>query len=187
MDFRILGPLEVAAHGRPIDIGGSKQRALLAFLLVHGNEVVSADRLIDALWGESPPPTALRTLRAHVSRLRSSLDDDRLETRPGGYLLQVGADELDASRFRQLLDDARTSLAHEDHHAAAGLVEQALALWRGPALADFAYEEFARSEIARLEDLRLAAHEEHVEAELALGRQRELIPDLEALVAAEPL
>ncbi len=196
MEFRILGPLEVSESGRRIEVGGRKQRALLASLLLHANEVVSPDRLIDELWGETPPPTAGRTLQAHVSRLRKSLNGDEdaaahlrgpLETRGPGYVLTVEPGQLDADRFQRLLEDARRALARGEPGAAAETAEEALGLWRGPALADFAYESFAQAEIARLDELRLAAEEERIEAGLDLGRHRELVGELEPLIAAHPL
>ncbi|HEX6020474.1 MAG TPA: BTAD domain-containing putative transcriptional regulator, partial [Solirubrobacter sp.] len=173
MEFRILGPLEVSANGRRVEIGGRKRRALLASLLLHANEVVSADRLIDELWGESPPPTAAKTLQAHVSRLRQSLNGDEdstahlrgpLATSGRGYVLKVEPSQLDADSFRHLLEDARRALAEGEPKAAAEKADRALALWRGPALADFAYESFAQAEIARLDELRLSAQEERIEA-----------------------
>jgi DNA-binding SARP family transcriptional activator/ABC-type branched-subunit amino acid transport system substrate-binding protein/DNA-binding beta-propeller fold protein YncE len=196
MEFRILGPLEVSEGGRRVELGGRKQRALLASLLLHANEVVSADRLIDELWGETPPPTAPKTLQAHVSRLRQSLNGDEdstahlrgpLETRGPGYVLKVEPDQLDADRFQRLLEDARRALARGKPGPAAENAEEALALWRGPALADFAYEAFAQADIARLDELRLSAQEERIEAELALGRHRELVGELEQLVSDHPL
>jgi DNA-binding SARP family transcriptional activator/ABC-type branched-subunit amino acid transport system substrate-binding protein len=196
MEFRILGPLEVSKDGRRVEISGAKQRALLATLLLNANEVVSSDRLIDELWGHAPPPTAAKTLQVHVSRLRRSLngDDDPeahmlgpLQTRGRGYRLEVAPGQLDADGFRRLLDDARRALADGEPQAAAEKADRALELWRGPALADVAYEPFAQADIARLEELRLTAREERIEAALTLGRHRELVGELEQLVAAHPL
>jgi DNA-binding SARP family transcriptional activator/ABC-type branched-subunit amino acid transport system substrate-binding protein/DNA-binding beta-propeller fold protein YncE len=193
MNFNVLGALDVVDAGRPVEIRGRKQRELLAVLLVHANEVVSADRLIDALWGEAPPPTALKTLQAHISRLRTTLngtdsaDSGRLETRGHGYVLRVESGELDAQRFRAMLDDGRRALAAGEAERADETLTHALSFWRGPALADFAYAEFAQEEIARLEELRLAAREERIEALLALGRHAEVIPELDALVNQHPL
>jgi DNA-binding SARP family transcriptional activator/ABC-type branched-subunit amino acid transport system substrate-binding protein/streptogramin lyase len=194
MDFRILGPLEVTDEGRRVELGGRKQRALLAILLLHPNEIVSADKLIDELWGEAPPPTATRTLQAHISRLRKSIgtdrrskDSGRLETRGHGYVLRIEVGQLDADRFQRLLEDGRRALARGEAGSAVEKVDQALALWRGPALADFAYDSFAQRDIARLEELRLSALEERIEANIALGRHSEVIAELEALVAGHPL
>jgi YVTN family beta-propeller protein len=197
MDFRILGPFEVRDGDRPVDLGGDKQRAVLAILLLHPNEVVSADRLIDDLWGERPPPTALKTLQVYISRARKALENHRdplsgspnglLVTRGRGYLLRVEPDELDLDRFRGLLEQGREALAAGDPERAARILRAGLALWRGPPLADFAYEPFAQSAIAQLEELRLGALEERVEADLALGRERELVGELADLVEQDPL
>ncbi|MBD0282321.1 MAG: ABC transporter substrate-binding protein [Thermoleophilaceae bacterium] len=173
-----------------MDLGGPTQRALLAVLLLHAGEVVSVDRLIDQLWGDEPPATAVKTLQAHVSRLRRALngaENGRLETRGHGYVLHVRPGELDAERFRDLLEDARRRLAEGDPDRAAETLTEALALWRGPALAGLGRNTFARSEIARLDELRLAAIEERIEADLARGRHAALIPELEGLVAQHPL
>jgi DNA-binding SARP family transcriptional activator len=182
VEFRILGSLEVLEHGRPVPLGAGKQRALLALLLLHANEAVATDRLVDALW-ESPPATAAKAVHVYVSHLRKPLGTERLLTRAPGYLLRVEPDELDAARLERLLSEARAS----EPARARELLREALELFRGPPLADLAYERFAQSEIARLEELRLAALEERLEAELALGLGRELVPELETLVAAEPL
>jgi DNA-binding SARP family transcriptional activator len=140
MEFRILGPLEVASNGQALELGGAKQRALLAALLLRANEVVSVDRLIDALWEDDPPKGAQKALQVHVSGLRKVVGRDRLETRPSGYRLRLEADELDLARFRRLQEDRKLT--------------EAIALWRGPPLADFVYHRFAQGEIARLEDER---------------------------------
>ena len=195
MEFRILGPLEVLNAGRRIEVEGPKQQALLAILLIRANEVVSQDALIDGLWGETPPATAAKTLQAHVSRLRKTLDGDSAEAAPGslletrghGYLLRVEPGRLDAETFRRLLEEARVAGARGDLEKATEGLCEALALWRGAPLADFTYEAFAQTEIARLQELRLAALEERVEADLGLGRHAERIAELEALVAHNPL
>jgi DNA-binding SARP family transcriptional activator/ABC-type branched-subunit amino acid transport system substrate-binding protein/streptogramin lyase len=193
-EFRILGPLEVLDGGRPVDLGGPKQRALLAALLVRANEVVSQDTLIDDLWGESPPATAPKTLQAYVSRLRKALaganeaaPSARLETQGHGYVLRIAPDALDAEVFQRRLDEGRQALTRDDPKFAADRLREALALWHGPPLADLAYESFAQPEIARLEELRLTALEERIDADLALGRERELIGELETLVERHPL
>src|SRR5436309_10440671 len=186
MEFRVLGPLEVRDSGRSLPLAGAKQRALLALLLVNANHVVSRDRLIDELWGEQPPGTAVQSLQVYVSRLRKLLPPETLLTRPPGYLLELEDDELDLRRFERLLAAGRETLATGEAERAAHLLHDALALWRGPALAEFAFEPFAQAEIGRLEDLRLAAVEERIEADLALGRQADLIGELEALVAENP-
>ncbi len=179
MEFRLLGPLEVAGTDGALELGGTKQRALLAMLLLHAGEVVSSDRLIDTLWGASPPITAGKSVQVYVSRLRKALaDEDRLVTRPPGYVLYVEPDELDLARFEQLVAEAREA----PPEPAASRLSEALALWRGPPLADLAYEQFAQPEIARLEEMRLAAMEQRIEADLALGRHAELVGELETLV-----
>jgi DNA-binding SARP family transcriptional activator/class 3 adenylate cyclase len=188
MDFKILGQLEVADEGRTLELGGSRQRQLLAILLLHPNEVVSSDRLIDQLWGAKPPPTSAKSLQVHVSRLRKALGDrGRLVTHGGGYTLTAGAEDVDAARFERLVERGRTRLAAGDAGGAAGDLHEALQLWRGPPLSDFAYEAFAQAEIARLEELHVTALEERIEADLALGRHAGLVGELEALVAEHPL
>jgi DNA-binding SARP family transcriptional activator len=183
MDFRLLGPLEVFEHDRALALGGVKQRSLLAILLLHANELVSADRLIDELWGVAPPATAAKTIQVYVSRLRKVLDERRLATHGPGYVLRVEPPELDLTRFEELAGEARRAAPE----AAARMLRDALALWRGPALADLAYEAFAQVEITRLEEMRLAVLEQRIDADLALGRHAELIGELEALVARSPL
>ena len=197
MDYRVLGPLEVRDGDRSLGLGGDKQRALLAILLLHANEVVSADRLIDDLWGEQSPPTALRTLQAYISRLRKTLDDNGgpssaspngvLVTRGHGYLLRVEPGELDLDRFRSLVEEGRQALAAGEPDQAARILREGLALWRGPPLADLSYEAFATPAIAQLEELHLGAVEERVDADLALGRHRDLVGELAALVERNPL
>jgi DNA-binding SARP family transcriptional activator len=183
MDFRLLGPLEVAGDDGPLALGGVKQRSLLAMLLLHANQVVSTDRLIDALWGASPPITSGKSIQVHVSRLRKALGDNRLATQAPGYVLYVDAAELDLARFEQLVAEARRA----PHDTASAKLREALALWRGPPLADLAYEQFAQAELARLDELRLGAVEQRLESDLALGRHGELVAELEALIAQHPL
>jgi DNA-binding SARP family transcriptional activator len=188
LDLGILGPLEVRADGVPASLGGPRQRAVLAVLTLHPNQVVSVDRLIDDIWGENPPSTAVHTLHVFVSRLRRALSGagDRLITRPPGYVLDLHTDELDADRFERLYQSARTALAAGDAEQALELLRQAGTLWRGPALAEFTYEPFAQAGIARLEELRLNAREELIEAQLALGRHDEVVSDLEVLIREHP-
>ena len=184
MEFRILGPLEVVHQDRPLALGGARQRALLALLLTRANEVVSTDRLIDELWGERAPKTASNALQYHVSRLRKLLAPSHaIATQEPGYLIRVGPHELDLLRFERLVEEAQRS----SPEGAARLCREALALWRGPALADVAHESFAQSEILRLEELRLVALERRVDADLELGRGVELVAELEALVREHPL
>jgi DNA-binding SARP family transcriptional activator/DNA-binding beta-propeller fold protein YncE len=182
LDFRLLGPLEVRDGDRPLPLGGRKQRTLLAILLLHANEVVSSDTLIDGLWGEHAPKTAGTALQVYVSNLRKLLSAERLETRTPGYLLHVEPDELDLARFERLASEGNG----DDPQTAASALAEALTLWRGRPLADFAYDSFAQGEIVRLEELRLAAVEQRIEAELKLGRHAELVGELEALVAEHP-
>jgi DNA-binding SARP family transcriptional activator len=193
MDFRILGPLEVVDDGRERVIPAGKQRALLAILLLHANEVVSSDRLIEELWGERPPASAAKSLQVHVSRLRHALDgelgsgtDGVIVTRGGGYLIRVGAGELDRARFQRLVEEGRAALVEGAPERALELLREALELWRGPPLAEFAYDSFAQGEIARLEELHLGAVEHRIEAELALGRHAQVIGELESLVDLHP-
>ncbi len=183
MDFALLGPLAVTEQDRTLSLGGVKQRSLLALLLLHANEVVAADRLIGELWGESPPATAAKSIQSYVMRYRRELGAERLTTRAPGYVLNVEPDELDVAVFERLRAEARRA---EPARAAAKLRE-ALALWRGSPLADLAYEPFAQTEVARLEELRLTALEERIDAELACGRHADLIGELETLIAAHPL
>ena len=188
VEFGILGPLEVRAAGRAVPLGGSKPRALLALLLLHPNEPVSADALAVALWGEEAPARSTKTVHVHVSRLRKALGDpDALTTTPAGYRLHVRPHELDAERFRRLVDDGRGALAADEPEHAGALLREALALWRGPPLADLAFAPFAQGAIAALQEERLVALETRLEAELRAGRHAELVPELQRLVAEHPL
>ena len=187
MEFRILGPLQVLAGGSAVELGGARRRALLALLLLRRGEAVAAERLVEDLYGGRPPPTATKSLQAHVSRLRKALPDGCLATEGGGYALRPGADAVDADRFARLLERGRSELHAGEPAAAEASLREALALWRGPPLADLAYEAFAQGEIARLEELRLTCLEELFEARLALGRAAELVGPLERLVAEHPL
>jgi predicted ATPase/DNA-binding SARP family transcriptional activator len=185
--FTLLGPLSVSRDGVPTAIGGQKPRALLAALLLEPNQVVSRDRLIDALWGEAPPDTARNTLQVYVSQLRKLLPDGALDTAPPGYRLVVDPETVDLFRFVRLCDEGRSKLADGNAAGAAETLRAALSLWRGAPLAELAWEPFAHAEIARLEELRLAALEDRIDADLALGRHGQLVPELERLVIEEPL
>jgi YVTN family beta-propeller protein len=195
VEFRILGPLEVVEGGHSLGLAGGKQRALLAILLLRANEAVSADELIDALWGENPPATAPKSVQIYVSQLRKTLGDSRtvksdsavLLTRGHGYELRVRPNEVDLHRFEQLHEEGRVALAAAQPADASAKLREALSLWRGPPLADFTYEPFAQPEIARLEEARLNALEDRIDADLALGRHAGLIGELEALVKRHPL
>jgi DNA-binding SARP family transcriptional activator/basic membrane lipoprotein Med (substrate-binding protein (PBP1-ABC) superfamily) len=187
MDFRLLGPLEVDADGLPVSLGGARVRALLALLLLHRNEVVPLDRIVDELWAE-PPKTAEQVVRVYVSNLRKALEPPQvILTRGSGYLLQVGADDVDVDRFDALRREGRRLFAAGEPVQAAKALSDALALWRGAPLQDFAYERFAQSEIARLEELRLATLEDLFDSRLAADQDSELVADLEQLVEANPL
>jgi DNA-binding SARP family transcriptional activator len=194
VEFHLLGPLDVVVDGRSVPLGGIKQRTLLAILVLHANEVVATDRLIDELWPDGTPASALATLQGYVSRLRKALDPDgenggaaTIAFRPPGYVLTAPAEQIDAFRFEQLVAEAEARASNGAAGEAAALLRDALALWRGAALADFAYEQFAQAEIARLDELRLKAIEDRTDAELACGRHAALVAELEALVAQHPL
>jgi len=191
LEFRLLGPLEVTLGGRAFSLGGANPRALLAVLALDLGRVVALDRLVDDLWGEDAPATAAHAIQVNVSTLRKAFEPAVgrriIVTRPPGYLLELDPDSVDVHRFQRLAADGRAALADGDPALASRLLQEGLSLWRGPALADFAYEPFAQGEIARLEELRLAALEDRIEADLALGRHDELVGELEGLVAAEPL
>jgi DNA-binding SARP family transcriptional activator len=192
IEFRILGPLEVVRDGRSLEIGAGKRRALLAVLLLHANEVVSTDRLIDDLWGEQAPSTAPKILQGYVSQLRKVLatgegDGQLLVTRPPGYALRLEDGQLDTQRFASLAARGRAALAADAAGDAAAVLREALALWRGPPLVEFVYDSFAQDEIARLEELWLAALEDRIDADLSLGRHEEVIAELQSLVARHPL
>lgn len=187
-EFRILGPLEVRLDGEPVRVGGPRQRALLAMLLLSANQVVSRDRLTDELLSDAPAASADHQLRVQVSRLRRALGaPERLLTRAPGYVLQVEPDELDLHRFERLLAEGDSALSAQNFEVALGALRQAEALWRGRPMADLEFEPFARVEVERLAELRLAAMEKRIEAELSLGRHAMLIPELEAHVAEHPM
>ena len=184
--FGVLGPVQVKIGGRPVDLGGAKQRALLAVLVLHANRPVSADRLISELW-EHPPTTALKSVQVYVSRLRRTLEGTsaRIQTTPAGYLLATNAQDVDALRFEALAAEGRAALTR-DPAAASALFGEALELWRGEPLADLGAEPFARQAIPRLEEHRLAVLEDQIEADLALGRHAEVVGDLGELLSHHP-
>jgi DNA-binding SARP family transcriptional activator/tetratricopeptide (TPR) repeat protein len=188
MEFKILGSLAIENDGHAVDPGGPRQRALLAILLLHRGEVVSAERLIDELYGSHAPASAATSLRAQVSRLRKTLDlGSVVQTRAGGYVLEPPPDSVDADRFERLVAEGRRLRSGDEIRDAAERFREALGLWRGSALSDFVYDDFAQSEIARLEELRIAATEERIAAELDLGRHAELVGELKRLVRDFPL
>ena len=195
MEFRILGPVEVSAGGTLVRLGGSKQRALLAILLINANQVVSTGRLVELLWGEDPPETSLNTLQVYVSHLRKLLEPDRpvgapnrvLVSRSPGYLLSVDEAELDLARFERLVAEGRAALTAGQPDSAAGSLREALSIWRGPAFADVEGEAFATAEGARLAELRLRAIEDRIDADLSTGAHADLVGELRALVSTHPL
>ncbi len=190
VEFRILGPLEVISDGGPIRLGGPKQRGVLAALLLRANEVVPVEQLVDALYDGAAPATAAGQVRDHVSQLRKGLGPEAesiLETRSPGYLIHVEPDALDAQRFESMVDAASRELEGGNARAAPEHLREALALWRGPALADLAYDSFAQPAIGRLEELRLTALERRIAADLQLGSNGTLVGELEELVGAHPL
>ncbi|MGH8973885.1 MAG: BTAD domain-containing putative transcriptional regulator, partial [Acidimicrobiia bacterium] len=191
MEFRILGPLQVIGAVRPAAVGGSRERTLLARLLVSANQVVSSERLLVDVWEGDPPEGASRALPVYVSRLRKVLRaagiEEAILTQPPGYVLRLEPGHLDAVRFEALVVAGRRRAVSADPEGAAGILREALALWRGPALADVADVPFARGEAARLEEARLTALEERIDADLACGRHAELVGELGTLVSAHPL
>jgi DNA-binding SARP family transcriptional activator/DNA-binding beta-propeller fold protein YncE len=185
VEFRVLGPLEVVDQGSALSLGGSRQRVVLAYLILEANRVVPTDRLIDRIWGEEPPDAARSALFAYVSRLRKLLGPGRIQARPPGYILRAEREEIDALRFTDLIDEARR--AGSDRKAAGAGLTAALDLWRGAALSDLADYDALRPAVTRLEELRLGALEDRAEAELDLGRHREAVPSLESLTGEHPL
>jgi DNA-binding SARP family transcriptional activator len=185
--FQILGPFEALVDGHAVALGGARQRLVLAALVARSNSVVSSDRLIDIVWGDAPPDSALSTLQKYVYRLRSLVGADRLVTRAPGYLLRIGDGETDASRFESLLAHASRLGAAGELAEALSTFDAALALWRGQVWGEFADFDFARGEVARLDGLRAVAIEGRTEVALAAGRHAEVIGELEAIVAEYPL
>src|SRR5688572_3911603 len=182
-EFRILGPLEVTSAEGPIALGGQRQRALLAALLLRAGRVVPTEQLVDELYGVEPPPNATASLQNAVVALRKALGPDVLVTRAPGYLLAVTAEQIDARRFEQLLAEARGASPEERR----ALLGRALDLWRGPPLAGFTFAEWAQNEARRLDELRLVAVEERMAADVELERAAEVVPELESLVREHPL
>src|SRR5262245_27835165 len=190
MEFRLLGPLEVLEDGATIELGHGKQRAVLGVLLLHRGEVVSTERLIDELWGESPPATATKTIQVYVSHLRKALGAGGaalLQTKPPGYVLEPGAAEVDADRFESLVTTARELERQGELKNAADAYREALTLWRGRALGDLLFESFAANEVERLNELRVDVLSKRIDCDLELGRHAEVIGELEQLVAEHPL
>ena len=186
MEFGILGAVELVLDGRVVALGGPKQRALLALLLVNANEVVSRDRLIEGLWGERPPATAQRSLDSYISRLRGLLGTGRIERRAPGYRIVVGASELDSQRFEAMLERGRKLAAAGDAREAASILRSALAIWRGPALADVLDEPFADRTAEWLNERRLVALETRIRCDIVVGESQDIVSELELLVAQHP-
>src|SRR5919202_2701139 len=189
LEFRILGPVEVARNGERLELGGEKQRALLALLLLHPKEVVSRDAIIDALWGDRPPATAAAALNVYVSKLRKALEatPDMLVTRSPGYLLDVEPGQLDVDRFAELAAEGKRALASGDYGRAVWTLKAADATFRGRPLSDLVHEDFAYAASERLEARRLDAVMDRIDAELAQGRGSAVVAELEALAAAHSL
>jgi YVTN family beta-propeller protein len=189
MEYRILGEVEVRDGDRLLTLHGRRERALLAYLLLHANEIVPTERLIGELWGESPPPTVAAALHVYISRLRKVLGENgtAIVTRSPGYVLEVDPEQVDARRFERLVDAGRRALSEGDPRRSAQLLRDALGLWHGTPLADVIEPEWAASEIRRLGELRLAALEDRIEADLQLGRHVQLVSELEGLAARHPL
>src|SRR5919198_1474173 len=190
MDHRLLGPLGVVDEGEPVPLGRLKERLVLATLLLHANEFVARERLIDELWGESPPPTARKAVNVYVSQLRKALarnGHDPIATADGGYRLVVGPNLLDADRMRSLVAEARERMADGESEAASRLLQDALALWRGPTLAGLALESFGRDEVAQLDELRVTVLMDRIDCDLAQGRHEQVLGELHVLVGEHPL
>lgn len=195
LHFRILGPLEAERDGELLALGGMRQRAVLACLLISAGRVVPADRLIDDVWDGKPPAAAQATLQGYISNLRKALDPGRpkgaapalLPNRAGGYVLEAEADAVDARRFERLSHEGRRMLASGEALEAREALGEALALWRGPALVDFSYASFAQSEEARLDEIRMSAIEDRIDADISLGRHAEVAAEAEALASSHPL
>ena len=189
--YRLLGPLEATVDGTAVDLGGLKQRALLAILLLNVNHPVHRDVIVDQLWGEHPPAGAEHAVNVYIWRLRKTLQPasgtQQVVTRQGAYLLQAADEQVDIALFERLAGEGRRALAAEDPGRASAVLGEALALWRGAPLTDFRFEPFAQAEIARLEELRAGVVEDRIEADLALGRHAHVVSELEALMAADPL
>src|SRR5262245_57486531 len=182
MDFRILGRLEVSDGERQLSLGGSKRRVALALLLVNANEVVGTDRFVDGLWGSEAPGNAIAALHNHISRLRNELGHDRLGNEGWGYVLRLDPETIDYHRFERLAADARKLSPPERSRQLA----EALAMWRGPPLADLAFEDGLALDLARLEERRLSVVEDRIDADLEAGRAGELVGELEALIEENP-
>jgi DNA-binding SARP family transcriptional activator len=186
VEYRVLGPLEAVLGGRSVSLGGRVQRTVLGALLLQANEAISLDRLVDAVWGAAPPPSAVHAVSEYVSRLRKQLGAEAIGRTPGGYVLRVAPGRLDLERFEELVRRARLELAGDDAARACELLDEGLALWRGRPFADTRLDNFVQAQVARIEELRVAAVSVRAEAKLALGRTDEVIPELEAVTVEHP-
>jgi len=184
--FSLLGPLQIVDEGREIRLGAPKHRAVLALLLLRHGESVAVESLAEQLWAGEPPATATKAVRVYVGELRKALGADVIVTRAGGYAIPLESHETDVERFERLASDGRRRLDGGDAAGAAALFREALGLWRGSPLADFRYDDFAQTGITRLEEGRMAALEARIDADLALGREDELVSELQALVRGVP-
>lgn len=194
MQFSVLGSTEITNNNTPLELGGIRQRAILAYLLLNANKVVATSQLLHAIWDGNPPPTARKMIQNAVSAIRRTLTTNTdptttatLHTHPPGYQLRLNTETIDLHRFRRLVREGRHATTTNNPHHAADLLHQGLALWRGRALADLVETGITWSEITAIEDERLSAIEDRLEAELACGRHREITPELEILTATEPL
>lgn len=190
MEFRILGPLEVVEDGSPVSLGTLKERLVLGVLLLHANEFVSRERLVDELWGAAPPPTARKAVNVYVSKLRKSLmrdGHDPIATSDGGYRLAVDSDRLDSDRVRSLVAEARERMADGESDEASRLLSEALAFWRGPTLAGLALESLGREEVAQLDELRVTALMDRIDCDLAQGWHEQVLGEIKVLVREHPL
>jgi len=187
VEYRVLGPLEVSVDGRPARLGPPKQRAMLALLVCRANTLVPASQLVDGLWGERPPGSAANLVQGYVSGLRKAIAKEAIETQGAGYVLRVDIGALDLQRFEELAREGSGALERGDADAASTVLRKALALWRGPALADLTDEPSLDAVVGRLDELRLLALERRIEADLALGRHADVVGELERLVDEHPL
>jgi DNA-binding SARP family transcriptional activator len=190
VEFRILGPLEVVEDGSPVALGTLKERLVLGVLLLHANELVSRERLIDELWGVAPPATARKAVNVYVSKLRKTLTrdgHDPIVTADGGYRLALDSDLLDADQMRGLVAEARERMAVGESNSASRLLQEALASWRGPTLSGLVLESFGREEVAQLDELRLTVLMDRIDCDLAQGRHEDVLGELQVLVREHPL
>jgi DNA-binding SARP family transcriptional activator len=185
--YLLLGPVVALVDGRAVELGGPRQRGVLVVLLTQAGSLVPASRIVDAVWGDEPPASAANLVQRSVSQLRKAVGHDAIETRGAGYLARVGPDALDLHVFERLARAGSVALGDGHFEEAAGVLREALALWRGAALADLADQPFLEHEAARLEEMRLLALERALEADLACGLHADALAEAEGLVHAHPL